>query len=696
MPGDPSLTVVVATESRSDVEAIRDILGGRCTVVWTESGTHTLAAIRDSAPDVVILDTSFSDVDCRTVSARLASVPATESTSLIALVRRDDPNAEARAIADGAADTLFKPIDPPVLSARVGARLALRSNRTAPSDGVRRDHIALLPDRDGAEQLLETEWRRSARDKRSLAALLVEIDDLDLLARDRGASEAESCARAVGRAIRRACLRGGDVVARSGDAQFVVLLPRADDAGAQAVAERVRRAVADAAIANESSSVAATATVSIGVAAQRPDGGEAAISVLEIASRRLDAARRDGKDRWVGDTGEYAAIAKRPPRVETPRVTMRGSILVVDDTPINADVLTGLLSTTECDVRVALSGRDALAAVRVERPDVVLLDISMPDMNGYEVCRRLKADPATADIPVIFVSALDEPMDKVRAFEVGGADYVAKPFEPAEVLARIAYQLEITRLQADMRSANARLLELDSLKATITAMLVHDLRSPLTVVQMVLDSIREQAASNPAALPDLATTASAGVTRIIGLVSDMLDVYRSDATGKSFPLHPMTVAGALTRAFEFARVAARYGEIRLELDVEPNLPFIMGNEEKLDRALTNLLSNAIKFTPRGGTITLSASTLDDVDGHRPRLRIQVADTGAGIPEADLASVFDPYRQAKSDKQSKGIGLGLTIVKRVIDGHHGTVEVDSEVGRGTRFTIEIESIPTPDA
>ena len=693
MPADPSLTVLVATESRADVDAIRDVLSPRCNVIWTESGTRTLAALREAVPDVVIFDTGFGDVDCRALSERLASTPATQSTSLIALVRRDDPNAESRAIADGAADTLFKPIDPPVLGARVEARLALRSSR-AVVDAPRRDDVAFLPDRDGAEQLLDAECRRSARDRRSLAALLVEIDDLDLLAHDRGNTEAEACARAVARCIRRACLRGGDVAARSGDGQFVVLLPRADESGAQAVAERIRRTVAESSIDNSSSSVAETATVSIGVAVMRPLPGDRSIAILELAAARLDEARREGKNRWVGDATRPTPVDAADATVGAAR-SVRGSILVVDDAPINADVLTGMLSTTECDVRVALNGHDALAAVRMEPPDLVLLDISMPDMDGYEVCRRLKADHASANIPVIFISALDEPMDKVLAFEVGGADYVQKPFQPAEVIARIAYQLEITRLQADMRAANARLLELDALKATITAMLVHDLRSPLTIVQMVLDSIVESAETEPETIPDLASTASASVTKIIGLVSDMLDVYRSDATGKSFPLHPLDVSGALTRAFEFARVAARYGEIRLELDVEPHLPLIMGNEEKLDRALTNLLSNAIKFTPRGGTITLSANARAE-RGQRPRLRIAVADTGTGIPEADLPSVFDPYRQAKSDRQAKGVGLGLAIVKRIVDAHHGTIAVDSEVGRGTRFTIEIESAPSPTA
>lgn len=664
------LTVLVATESRADADAIRDILGTRCNVVWTENGTRTLAAIRDATPDLVIFDTSFADVDCRALSARLAATPSTESTSLIALVWRDDPNAEARAIADGASDTVFKPIDPPVLGARVGARLALRSNRGASVESAKRDDVGLLPDRDAAEQMLEAEWRRSARDQRSLAALLVEIDDLDVLAQSRGPAEAEVCARNVGRCIRRACLRGGDVVVRSADAQFVVLLPRADESGARAVAERVRRGVVESSIPNPSSSVAETATVSVGVASVRPLPTERSMSLLELAALRLDRARREGKNRAVGDTLD----AVMPPA--PPRTRLSGTILVVDDTPPTADVLTGLLSTTGSDVRVALNGRDALAAVRTERPDLILLGVRLSDIDGYEVCRRLKADSATAAIPVILIRGAGEPLDKSRAFEVGAADCIEPPFHAAEVLARIAAPLEIARLQADVRAANARLLELDALKATITAMLAQDLRSPLTVVQMVLASMSAEAESNPAAIPNLAHTASAGVAEIIRLVSDMLDVYRGEVAGKSFSLHPMNPAAAITRAFEFARVAARSGGVRLDLDVEPNLPFVMGNEERLERALTGLISNAIRYTPTGGTITLSASTRAGVsDGRRPRLRIDVADTGPG---------FAPDESAKR----------LASVKHIVDAHRGTLAVDGDAGRGTRVTIEIETVSSP--
>ncbi|MEP6493334.1 MAG: response regulator [bacterium] len=683
---DKKPVVLVMSKSESQLRAIAQALGGRCDTVFAGTGGDALVSLRE-APDLVLFDTEFADLDCRGVCRRLASADATETVSVIALIDRNEPGAEARALSEGAADCVVKPIDPRVLTARVLTHLALKSHRDRIIQAQLVDAVTALPNRDAAEQMFDAEWRRNARDKRSLAALLIEIDDFDPLTREYGGVEAEDCLRRVARCIRRTCHRAGDFVARYGDAQFIALLPRADDAGAELVAERVRRAIVDLGFPNSRSTVSPSATVSIGAASIIPTRGLPARTLLELAGKRLAAATAAGKNRWVG------APPRPVPASTTPRsAAMRGNVLVVDDTPTNADVLSGLLSNTGCTVRVALSGAAALSAVRSERPDIILLDISMPDIDGYEVCRRLKADPATAELPVIFISTLDEPMDKVLAFDVGGADYIQKPFQPREVLARIEYQLEITRLHAEMRAANARLVELDNLKATITAMLVHDLRSPLTVVQMVLDSI--QAESNAETAAALATTASASVTKIIGLVTDMLDIYRADATGTSFALRPLDILPTLMRALEFARVASQHSQIQLESSIESALPWIMGNDEKLDRALTNLLSNAIKFTPKGGRITLSARAVAAPagNGYEPRLRIEVVDTGCGIPPTELSHVFDPYRQAASNAQSKGVGLGLAIVKRIVDGHAGNITVASELGRGTQFTIEIAAAP----
>lgn len=145
----------------------------------------------------------------------------------------------------------------------------------------------------------------------------------------------------------------------------------------------------------------------------------------------------------------------------TERIAMTPDILIVDDTPANLDLLCGMLRDRGYRVRVATSGPRALAAVRAERPDLMLLDVNMPGMSGYDVCRQMKSDEELRGIPVIFVSALDEVVDKVRAFESGGADYVTKPFQFGEVLARIDNQLRIQRLQHDLEERNAELLRLN-------------------------------------------------------------------------------------------------------------------------------------------------------------------------------------------------------------------------------------------
>jgi signal transduction histidine kinase len=314
----------------------------------------------------------------------------------------------------------------------------------------------------------------------------------------------------------------------------------------------------------------------------------------------------------------------------------------------------------------------------------MMLDIAMPGMNGYEVCLRLKADPRTADIPIIFISALDEPMDKVRAFECGGADYVSKPFQSEEVLARIEHQLRIDRLQNEMRDANRKLLELDRIKGNFTAMLVHDLRAPLTVISLTLDAIGTDDA-DAEEISDLLTISKVSLHKMLALINDALDVYRTSDGPAQLRLAPLEVAPVLARCGEVAKVEARMKGLALDVRITEPLTPIVGDAVKLDRALSNLLSNAVKFTPSGGQVSLSAET-----GKTGRLVVKVADNGQGIPESELPFVFEPFRQADTEQRAHGFGLGLAIAKRVVESHHGTIVVDSAMGRGTIFTIELPS------
>ncbi|HND18949.1 MAG TPA: hybrid sensor histidine kinase/response regulator [Acidobacteriota bacterium] len=384
-------------------------------------------------------------------------------------------------------------------------------------------------------------------------------------------------------------------------------------------------------------------------------------------------------------------------------------ILVVDDNPTNLDLLSGLLQDHQFHVRAATSGRLALTVARTFKPALILLDINMPQMNGFEVCTQLKADPATCDIPVIFISALDETIDKVRAFEVGGVDYVTKPFQIEEVLARVNSQLRIARLQhelieknaaltqanadlsasrQELAEANIQLREMAEIKANFTAMLVHDLKSPLSVVKATLDflSIDGDVVAGPYGA--LVHASVKTISKILAMIGELLEVFRTDSKEIHLRRESVKFTEFLKEFLENTRIAARSENLVLETAISPNLPDMAIDVGKLERALSNLLSNAIKFTPAGGTISVEASEVMHMHSGvgQTAVLIRISDTGEGIEPDVLPIIFDPYRQGQSGKGRLGVGLGLAIVKRIVEAHGGTISATSQLGKGTTFTI----------
>lgn len=364
-------------------------------------------------------------------------------------------------------------------------------------------------------------------------------------------------------------------------------------------------------------------------------------------------------------------------------------VLIIDDNPVNLDLLGTLLRGAGCTTRAAISGRRGLDVARLAPPDLIMLDITMPELDGYATCAALKADPSLRHIPVIFISALDDAMDKVKAFQVGGADYVTKPFQAEEVLARVRHQFALASLQRELRlrndtleEANRRLQEAERLKAVLTAMLVHDLKSPLTSIGLALQIYEEEGAIPPRTLAGCRQS----LEKVLGLVQDLLEVFRSE--GAEIPLQladtdPALFFGELQAQFrpqaehKGISFACSLGELPATVKVDPL---------RLERAFANLFGNALKFTPPGGRISLAAAA-EAAEG-RNWLRVEVADTGRGIPEDLLPYVFEPYYQTDGQARQMGVGLGLAIVKRTVEAHQGQVAVQSREGQGARFTLRL--------
>ncbi|NJL95530.1 MAG: response regulator [Anaerolineae bacterium] len=369
-------------------------------------------------------------------------------------------------------------------------------------------------------------------------------------------------------------------------------------------------------------------------------------------------------------------------------------VLIVDDTPENLKVLEVILGERGYHVRPAPSGRFALQSAAAVVPDIVLLDINMPGMDGYAVCEAFKADPRLRDVPIIFVSALDETWDKLQAFKVGGVDYITKPFDPAEVLARLETQLSIHFKQRQIEQLRAQdrsyYETISRIKDDYLNAVSHDLKTPISSIKTTLYLLRKHGFEDALRAQDYLARIEQDVSRMHQLIDDILELARLE-TGLA--LHPAEVAlpDFLERTLESVVTLAQQREIHLYLENHTHANAVF-DAARLQRALQNLLSNAVKYTEPGGQVTLAAFRQAE------HLVFEVQDTGLGIPEADLPHIFARfYRVDHAPHQAiDGTGLGLSIVRAVVQQHNGQVEVESTLGQGSTFRIRLPWLAASDA
>ncbi len=364
----------------------------------------------------------------------------------------------------------------------------------------------------------------------------------------------------------------------------------------------------------------------------------------------------------------------------------KGTVLIVDDTPANLDLLNAMLSEEGYEVRPAINGQMALMAARMSPPDAILLDINMPGKNGYEVCIELKQDERTAEIPVIFLSALDDTADKVKAFHVGGVDYVTKPFQFEEVLARVESQLTLARQRREIedlrRRDRERFEELSRMKDQFVSTVSHDLKNPINNIMGYAQMIMEDAdMADPEELRDMADKVQRSAKQMLDLVTDLLDLARIEA-GMGLQPAPISLNSFLREQYTNFEFQARQKNLTYKLVTPPQDVTLVADSSRLGQALNNLLSNAVKYTPAVGRVELAADAADEL------VTIRVRDTGLGIPPEDLPHLFDKFYRVHSEQhlRSEGTGLGLSIVKAIIEQHRGRIFAESLPGQGSTFSI----------
>jgi len=369
------------------------------------------------------------------------------------------------------------------------------------------------------------------------------------------------------------------------------------------------------------------------------------------------------------------------PTAEEPTLSSpKGNILIVDDSLANLRLLTQMLAKRGYEVRPLTNGLQALEAARLMPPDLILLDIMMPEIDGYEVCERLKADSQTRDIPVIFISALDETQDKVKAFTVGGVDYIPKPFQVEEVLARVETHLALRNLQ---RSLQQEIIRRDELIAELDAYahtVAHDLKNPLTILIGFSSLLEKHFAemSEEELRHNLQTIGQNG--RKMHNIIDELLLVASVREITDIEMQPLDMAHWVAEAQK--RLAHMMEEHEPVIILPATWPVALGYGPWVEEVWANYLSNAIKYGGRPPRIECGATVQpDDV------IRFWVRDNGPGLTPEEQARLFTPFERLHQ-VHAEGHGLGLSIVRRIVEKLGGQVGVESEVGRGSVFSFTL--------
>jgi len=357
-------------------------------------------------------------------------------------------------------------------------------------------------------------------------------------------------------------------------------------------------------------------------------------------------------------------------------------ILVVDDTEDNLDLLEFALKRKPVQMLRATSGKECLVVAKERQPDVILLDIQMPEMDGFEVLKHLKAIPSTARIPVIFLTAQRKDPESIEAGLMMGADeYLTKPIDTEELLVRTKTLVRLKRIEA----------ELERTKADFMAMLVHDLRSPLAGIKDVIEFIRELEKTGEPLSPDHFTLLSASqesAERMLQLINNLLDISKFEAGKITLHREPVSVVQVATRTVKQMDFQFRQKDVALHLTTGEGELRANIDAGKVGQVIFNLLSNALKFTGGGGVVSLHIERGSGDD--QSFIVVTVKDTGMGIPAEELSSVFERYKQLSTAKRvrQKGTGLGLAICKLIVEAHGGTIRVESEAGKSTTFRFTL--------
>ncbi|KST66263.1 ATP-binding response regulator [Mastigocoleus testarum] len=378
----------------------------------------------------------------------------------------------------------------------------------------------------------------------------------------------------------------------------------------------------------------------------------------------------------------------------------QSKILIVDDSIEEMQMLSATLSQYGYTVRGASAGSMALKAAHALAPDLILLDIMMPELDGYEVCQKLKSDQVTCDIPIIFLSAIQNVDGKIKAFKLGGVDYITKPFQVEEVLARIENQITIRRLSQQLKEQNHKLkIEIEErrkaeniafrayqTKNEFLARMSHELQTPLNSI-IGFTQIMSRDTNLKLEYQEYLKIINNSGEYLLQLINEVLEISKAEAGINKIEEKDFDFYYLLDSLEEIFKIKAAKSKNKLSFIVAADVPqYIKTDEKKLRICLLNLIDNALKFTQNGSvTLRVWQENRSSKKNEAQYLYFEVEDSGYGISEEETTKLFDAFVQTESGKEStQGTGLGLNITRKFVEMLGGEIQVESILGKGSLF------------
>jgi len=361
-------------------------------------------------------------------------------------------------------------------------------------------------------------------------------------------------------------------------------------------------------------------------------------------------------------------------------------LLIVDDIPENLRVIGALLSTVKYKIAVAKDGESAISTAKIFLPDLILMDINMPGLNGLEACKRLKDDDDTKHIPIIFVTAKSQEEDIIKGFEVGGMDYITKPFRAGELLKRVETHLLLKFSNDIITKQNKELIEINAQKDKLFSIISHDLKSPIAGTIGLSDfMVNKPDNYSKEDFVDMLEDINLSNKRQLELIENLLDWSRIQTGRMTFRLDVVPIGAIISEIINLIKHNCSQKGITIENNVHYDMQ-IVADEFMMHTIFRNLISNAIKFSNNNGKIIINGFE----DNINQSFVFTVTDNGIGLSDKEIEQLFVPSKTIvkKGTNQEKGTGLGLILCKEFVDFHNGKIKVDSKPNESTQFRINI--------